>query len=237
MEGVSGVDRNGVEVTTATYQYEVCFKCHSDSTPDLQYIPRVVSTTNTRLAFDPGNASYHPVVDVGKNINIPSIPSSLKPGMNASNMIYCTDCHADDSGVSNGPHGSSFPPILRERYETADNTPENFENYALCYQCHNRDSILADQSFRRKAISTTGNGGGHSGHLRAGIPCSTCHDPHGINEKDESTGSHTHLINFDTRIVQPIAGAQYPIYKDTGNFSGTCTLQCHGVVHDNVSYP
>ena len=40
-------------------------------------------------------------------------------------VIYCTTCHADDEGGSRGPHGSSFPPILRERYETADNTPES----------------------------------------------------------------------------------------------------------------
>src|SRR6185503_4165742 len=115
-----------------------------------------------------------------------SIPSTLKPTLNASNMIYCMDCHSDDSNGSRGPHGSSFPPILKLRYETADNTPESYENYALCYQCHNRDSILSDVSFRKKAIPSTATGGGHSGHLRAGIPCSVCHDPHGV--KDQTAG-------------------------------------------------
>jgi predicted CXXCH cytochrome family protein len=238
LQGVSGVDRNGTEVPSAKYEYEVCFKCHSDYTPDLNYVPRIISTTNTRLAFDPSNASYHPVVSVGKNLNSPSIPSTFKPTLNASNMIYCTDCHSDDAGGSKGPHGSSFPPILKARYETADNTPESNENYALCYQCHNRDSILSDVSFRKKALPITGTGGGHSGHLRAGIPCSACHDPHGVKDQDAGlSGSHTNLINFDTRIVQPKPGMQFPIFKDTGNFSGSCTLECHGVIHDNFSYP
>jgi len=157
-------------------------------------------------------------------------------------MMYCTTCHADDQGGSGGPHGSSFPPILKERYETADNTPESYDHYALCYQCHDRSSILRNASFRAKLIGkTTASGGGHSGHLAAGAPCSACHDAHGVNDVmgggPAGTGSHTHLINFDTRIVLPKTGNQYPIFNATGMFSGSCTLVCHGVAHNNTSYP
>ncbi len=235
LQGVTGVDRNGAEVSSATYEYEVCLKCHGDNTPDIEYIPRVISTTNTRLAFDPANESYHPVISIGKYFNIPSIPSNLRPDMTVSSQLYCSDCHGDDSGNSSGPHGSSYTPILKERYEMTDNTPESYDNYALCYRCHNRDTILHDLSFRK---GLTGRGG-HSGHLAAGAPCSACHDPHGVNGRSASmeTGSHTHLINFDTRIVLPKTGNPYPIYKDNGGFSGTCTLVCHGVTHDNLSYP
>jgi predicted CXXCH cytochrome family protein len=236
LNGVSGVDRNGLEIRTATYEYEVCFKCHSDATPDLAAVVRVVSTTNTRLEFDPGNPSYHPVVEMGKSLNVPSIPSSLEPGLRSSDVIYCTSCHADDEGGSRGPHGSSFAPILRARYDTADGTPESQESYALCYRCHERSSILGDASFRKKTGS--GPGGGHSGHLAAGAPCSACHDPHGVSgEGAAGTGSHTHLVNFDRTIVQPRAGSRYPLFDDRGSFSGNCTLVCHGVVHDGLSYP
>jgi len=245
LRGVSGVDRNGMAVHSATYEYEVCFKCHADNTPDFSYVPRVLVGTNTRLAFDPINASYHPVLNMGKNLNVPSIPSPFEPNMSPSVVIYCTTCHADDEGGSRGPHGSAFAPILRERYETADHTPESYDNYALCYRCHNRSSILSDASFRKTAMRVTvptasASGGGHSGHLAAGAPCSACHDAHGVYESgvagSTGTGSHTHLINFDTRIVMPKAGAQYPAFKDTGTFSGSCTLVCHGVAHDNTSY-
>jgi hypothetical protein len=244
LRGVSGVDRNGLVVQSVRYEYEVCFKCHSDFSPQFSYVPRVINAANTRLQFDPANSSYHPVIAMGTNPNVPSIPSSLTPTLSTSSMLYCTACHADDEGGSRGPHGSSYPPILRDRYESADNTPENFENYALCYRCHERQSILRDDSFK-PAIGNrrTPSGGGHSGHLRSGAPCSACHDAHGVSDAAFSasdtrgTGSHTNLINFDTRIVQPKTGTDYPVFTDTGTFSGSCNLLCHGVEHDNWSYP
>jgi predicted CXXCH cytochrome family protein len=240
LRGVSGVDRNGTEVRAARYEYEICFKCHADNTPDVNYVPRVLTLTNTRLEFDAVNPSYHPVVNTGKNLNVPSIPSEFEPNMTPVRMIYCTTCHADDDGSSRGPHGSSFPPLLKQRYETADNTPESYEHYALCYQCHNRTSILSDVSFRKKTMRTTASGGGHSGHLAAGAPCSLCHAAHGVMDlgigRVSGTGSHTHLINFDTRTVLPKPGNQFPIFTDNGTFAGSCTLVCHGVTHDNTSY-
>jgi predicted CXXCH cytochrome family protein len=238
LRGVRGVDRNGGIVAAATYEYEVCFKCHGDNAPDLDFVPRVLPSTNARLAFAASNPSYHPVVEAGKNFEVPSIPSSFRPSMSASQQIYCTSCHADDEGDSGGPHGSSYPPILKERYDTADNTPESFDNYALCYRCHDRASILRDDSFRKKSLRSTPSGGGHSGHLAAGIPCSACHDPHGVDDTGAGlTGSHTHLINFDTRIVRPAAGSAAPVFVDEGTFSGSCTLTCHGVAHVRAAYP
>ena len=239
LRGVNGVDRNGAEIGTATFEYEICFKCHADNTPDQSYIPRVIVVTNTRVAFDTANPSYHPVISIGKNMNIPSIPSPFEPNMSPSVMIYCTTCHADDEGGSRGPHGSSFVPILKERYEMADNTPESYDNYALCYRCHNRSSILGDQSFRLNKMQK----GGHSGHVRgANTPCSACHDPHGVYDPSMggpagTTGSHTHLINFDASIVLPKTGNQYPVFTDTGTFSGSCTLVCHGVLHADACPP
>lgn len=233
---VPGVDRNGMERPAAAYEYEICFRCHGDDTPDLNRVPRVVSVTNTRRAFDTSNPSYHPVVGMGRNLAIPSIPSTFEPTMMPSIVIYCSTCHADDEGGARGPHGSAFAPILRERYETNDHTPESYDNYALCYRCHDRNSILSDASFRKDRTQR----GGHSGHLAAGIPCSACHDSHGVAEPGSAgtsgTGDHTHLINFDTRIVQAKDGAKYPLFDDTGTFAGNCTLRCHGITHDGAAY-
>lgn len=241
LRGTDGVDRNGAEVARSTYEYEVCFKCHGDNSGDVGFISRVVPTANKRLAFQSSNSSYHPVVAIGRNLDIPSIPSSFEPSMTAADQIYCSTCHSDDEGGVRGPHGSTFTPILRRRYETADRTPESLESYALCYQCHERSSILSDESFRRSSRRTTVSGGGHSGHLAAGAPCSACHDAHGVDNSSSAandTGSHTHLINFDTSIVQPAGGRTYPIFIDANQpFAGSCTLVCHGVEHDNASYP
>ena len=242
LQGVRGMDRNGVAVRPATYEYEVCFKCHADFSADVPYIFRAVSQTNLRLAFDTMNPSYHPVLDMGRNLNVPSIPSSLSPGMRSSQIIGCTSCHADDQGGSRGPHGSSYPPILKERYETADGTPESYDVYALCYRCHERSNILSDVSFQKKTVGrTTPSGGGHSGHLAAGTTCATCHDPHGVKVPPTVapgvTGDHTSLINFSAQVVQPVPGTLFPVFRQAGNYSGSCTLVCHGVTHNARSYP
>jgi len=236
LEKVTGVDASRAGMVPAVNEYEICFKCHADFAPLLPFIPRVIDSTNTRLEFAPMNPSYHPVIGIGKNPNVPSIPSMFEPALNVTSLIYCTACHSDDAGVSRGPHGSSFAPILRDRYETIDGTLESSMVYALCYRCHNRTSILNDDSFRKNILTSKG---GHSGHLAAGAPCSSCHDPHGIVD-DSLSGSHTHLINFDTRIVLPISAVppnNKPTFNDTGIFSGSCTLICHGQTHNNLSYP
>ncbi|MDA8165842.1 MAG: hypothetical protein M0017_12515 [Desulfobacteraceae bacterium] len=233
---VSGVDQNGIAASTAAYEYEICYKCHADSNEVAPHVNRVINETNFRRKFDPINPSYHPVVSIGKNSMVPSIPSILAPSLTTSSMIYCTDCHDSDESPAvggsgpRGPHGSIYSPILRERYETADGTLESYDNYALCYRCHNRQSILADQSFQKKSFGKTASRGGHSGHLAAGAPCSACHDPHGV-QSVSFTGDHTKLINFDTLIAQPAAGQTVPLFSDKGSNAGSCTLVCHGITH------
>src|SRR5208337_3690699 len=237
MTQVRGVDLNGSAVKPAAYEYQICFKCHADATPSLLFspgfpVPREINTTNLRTKFNTINPSYHPVEGMGKVTRVPSIPSTYMPTLTASNIIYCTDCHAGDDSVwgggagPRGPHGSIYPPILLQQYITYDNTTESYQNYALCYRCHNRDSILANQSFKK-----------HQSHIVTDqSPCSICHDPHGIPSDGGLTGSHTHLINFDTRSVLPVSGQAYPKYSDNGNGTGSCTLLCHGHTHNGSSY-
>jgi len=241
-QGVRGTDRNGVEVRQVTYEYEICFRCHADYSHDVPYVTRVLSGTNLRLAFDTNNSSFHPVVGPGWSPNVPSIPSSLYPTLRPSDIIACTSCHADDGGVSRGPHGSSYAPILKERYDTADGTAESYDVYALCYRCHERTSILSDTSFQKKASGrTTASGGGHSGHLSARASCAACHDAHGVNVTAGSfpggSGDHTSLINFDIQTVQPLPGSRTPDFRKIGTYSGSCTLVCHGVTHNAWVYP
>lgn len=245
MANVKGLDENGLVKDPATNEYEVCFKCHGDSNTDTPVVTRYRQQLNTRLAFSRSNPSFHPVITGGRNLNVPSVPSTTSPDqtMSVSSMIYCTDCHSsDESAVGgsgpNGPHGSIYAPILRERYERGVGTQESYEAYALCYRCHERNSILSDVSFKKRASSGLG---GHSGHLAAGggTPCSVCHDPHGV-QADPLSGDHTKLINFDSVVVKPVSGQTAPIYTDKGNYSGSCTLVCHGVTHDGstqFTYP
>jgi hypothetical protein len=238
LRGARGVDRHGAAQPRARHEYEICFRCHGDEGRDLESVPRIVASTDSRLEFAPENPSYHPVLERGRNLDVPSIPSTLEPAMRASDLVACSSCHADDDGAGRGPHGSNWAPILVARYDTADGTPESYESYALCYRCHERTSLLADQSFRRALAATSAGGGGHRGHLAAGASCAACHDAHGVASiPGDGTGSHTHLINFDARVVAPLPGAEHPLFLDRGERAGSCALVCHGVVHDGAAYP
>ncbi|MEW6428086.1 MAG: cytochrome c3 family protein [Thermodesulfobacteriota bacterium] len=252
ISGVSGVTQFGAAISPVDNEYELCFKCHADSNdqadnPIQPFIPRVVNSSNTRLEFQATNPSFHPVVTIGRNLDVPSIPSADMPALTVSSKLFCTECHnSDDSPAvggfgASGPHGSVYAPLLRQRYDTADGNLESASSYALCYWCHSRTSILNDESFRKRIA--TGNGG-HSNHLNghaagiSGAPCSVCHDPHGV-EDDGMSGSHTHLINFDTNVVSPGSGQMSPIFIDKGGRSGSCILFCHGFEHTdmNSTYP
>lgn len=244
LANVKGIDETGSEKYPATFEYEICFKCHAHTNTVVSYVSRYLDENDTKLEFATTNPSYHPVVGQGKNLDVPSLPSATSPDqmMDEYSMIYCSDCHSGDDTAkiggngANGPHGSIYAPILRERYDRTDGTSESYQSYALCYRCHDRTNLLSDQSFRKKTITSKG---GHNGHVAVnGVSCSVCHDPHGVVDNSVS-GSHTHLINFDTTVVSPASGETYPLFDDTGNFTGSCTLICHGVPHSSGthSYP
>ncbi|MHC4213886.1 MAG: cytochrome c3 family protein [Planctomycetota bacterium] len=222
IQRVPGITASGSITQQIQYEYELCFKCHGDNPSRItSSITRQITQTNTRLEFDPSNPSYHPIIAPGTNDDVPSLKSS----MTVATIIYCTDCHnSDSSSGPKGPHGSNYPNLLAYRYETSDYTAESESAYELCYQCHNRNNILSDESFPR-----------HSEHLNDNIPCSACHDPHGISSAQGATGSNSHLINFDTSIVSENSLGQLQ-FTDSGVFQGSCSLRCHNIEHDNEMY-
>jgi len=216
--GVKGITIDGGLTDPVMNQYELCFRCHGDSPGKPSgLISRQIEQTNTRLEFNPGNPSYHPVAASGQN---PDCPSLIAPDYSESSQIYCTDCHSGTGpGASAGPHGSDWPGLLKLRYETADFTAESAENYALCYSCHSRASILGDESFPY-----------HLKHIvEENSPCSACHDPHGISSSQGTAENNSNLINFDISIVT-VSGFNLR-FVDTGYQSGYCLLRCHGQGH------
>ena len=223
LRDVPGVSLAGLPVSSARFYYEVCFRCHSDRPVIVS--GRIVRQRDTlgdiRRQFLPTAASAHPVAFPSRDTS--EVPSLL-PEYRRSGFISCQDCHNNPDSIAeggaqiNGPHSSRFDHLLAARYETRDFTIESAQTYDLCYRCHDRTSILNGDSFSR-----------HRNHIiRGRTPCSACHDPHGVSG---STAQHGHLINFDVSIV---GGRRF--YADTGRYSGTCTLTCHGVDHVNFTY-
>lgn len=251
--GVSGVTINDLAVNPATNEYEICFKCHSSASANVQSIGYPVQRWaspdyNTRLEFQTTNPSFHPVAGPGKSSDVPSLLAPMK----TSSMIFCSDCHGDDGGVSRGPHGSNNAPLLRDPYKTTnDNTPYVNTSFKLCFDCHEETYILSNNAYTTFLPNVTSGKGGHIGHVQNPLgdhkggnglpyyaPCSACHDPHGVRD-DGLSGSHKRLINFDSQIVSVLPGSGFtaPIFSGQGNRSGNCALVCHdasgkAVVHD-----
>lgn len=221
LTGVTGVSAAGAVVQPIQFEYELCFRCHGDSVArGPATVPRQFVQTDTRLQFFTANQSFHPVEARGKN---PNVPSLISPWLTSS-IIACTDCHNSDSSPNaggsgaNGPHGSMFAPILEKNLNLVDFQPETPQAYDLCYKCHSRTSILANQSFKF-----------HSTHVvNDQTACTTCHDSHGVADAP-------HLINFNTTYVTPSTSGRIQ-YVSTGTFHGNCTLTCHGKDHENASY-
>ncbi len=236
LAGVWGVDANGRRVEPARYEYEVCFKCHADSANQPQASEmgfgrarRPQRDVNLRLVFARDAASSHPVVAAGRNANVPS----LIPPWNATSLVYCTDCHASDTGPgaggegARGPHGSQYPALLERQYLTGDLTPESAASYALCYKCHDREALLSERSTFPK----------HRVHVaEQSAPCSACHAAHGVSREAGNERNNAHLVSFDLAIVS--GGESGPAtYQTLGAGHGSCALTCHGVTHRPSATP
>ena len=230
MQGVSGVTASGSITQQIQFEYEVCFKCHGDNPNRIDStITRQITQTNTRLEFDPSNPSFHPVEALGINQNVPS----LKSPWTIASLLSCTDCHNSDSSSGlKGPHGSNYSPLLAYNYETSDFTEESSFAYELCYQCHSRNSILNDESFDKHKKHIVGE----RGHTGGGVPCSVCHDAHGISSAQGTTLNNSHLINFDRSVVASDPTTGRLEFVDKGVFKGECYLICHGQKHSPKDY-
>ncbi len=224
MTGVQGVNTSGSAVATANYEYEVCFRCHADSTgKPAAPTPRLYPETNVRTEFT-AKTSYHPVTKIGANPSNGDMPSLIN-GWAANSIVSCTNCHNNDSGPAaggagaNGAHGSTWPTLLERRYETGNPSAYNEAKYASCFSCHSAANILSDDA---KSF------GKHSKHIQGeNTACNICHDPH--------ASDNDRLINFDTSVVT--AGMMGGInFNWNGPGSGSCNLRCHGKSHNNKSY-
>ncbi len=177
LAGVRGINLGGASVSQVTYEYELCFRCHADTAKGPSVVSRQFPQLNTRLEFQPasGTNSFHPVVSIGFNPNVPS----LKSPWTTASKIGCGDCHNSDGSpgtTPNGPHGSAYKPLLERMLSFAD-TGANPGNSALCFKCHN---------FVNTAWSR------HVEHIGM-TSCMTCHDPHG--------SPNPRLINFNPNVV------------------------------------
>ncbi|WP_243374063.1 cytochrome c3 family protein [Geotalea sp. SG265] len=201
LRGARGVDEWGkTEVTPATAEYQVCYKCHAYTNAVFaKYGDRPVrqwDNPDQSARFSTANQSYHPVTGNRRGTG----RSLLVQYQFTMTRIYCADCHS--------PMGADEKHMLRER--NSDTFPAMDQTYPLCFRCHDAEYLLNPMR-PPNAPSVALHKAHVLDHLGKEAPCSACHDPHGV-------AANEYLINFDTRY----AGL-------TPSFaSRSCSVSCHG---------
>ncbi len=206
--GVPGVDVDSTVVDSATKQYQVCLGCHE---------------TIRRELFSA--VSYHPVHKPGAYDG--AMPT-LYNGWTENDLVYCTDCHNNNTGTQNGgtdpagPHGSDYPRLLERQYVTTDPNAFSTADYALCFKCHDPNVLVSRMGDGVQRI--------HWLHLwRERAACATCH-----NNPHRSDGPH--LITFNPAVVDTSPSTGLLLFQDDGYRQGTCYLTCHGEDHNPETY-
>jgi len=243
--GVRGININGAEVNPAGAEYEICFRCHADGAANIpaSSVGRVIAQNNKRLEFQPTNPSYHPIAAAGKSAT--NVPSLIAP-WTTSSRVRCTDCHNNNAGPyssgtpavptgtgPNGPHGSTIPMLLERANPTALTT-ESSTAYPLCFKCHSYTSIINNAA---------GSFPLHQYHIRDWrIPCSACHDPHGVSATQGTVLNNSRLMNFATALtgISPLVtptGTEPIRWERTTPGHGRCYLVCHvgGAITHNAT--
>jgi predicted CXXCH cytochrome family protein len=236
LKGVSGISAEAVTSLVATSEYEICFKCHSGGSAGnfvaLRKANRVIQEPDQQKRFRASNPSLHPVT-VDRRGRGESLLDEFRTSMI---RIDCSDCHNSDESKKagrsgpNGPHASRFEHILMARYEmpTAGGKSQSGcsdyrSRYDLCFRCHADTYVMVSgTAFTNAGVNE------HTRHVvNRCIPCSACHDPHGVPMQRGATKvNNSHLINFDRDYAASRALPQ-PQYQSLISGRGSCTVSCH----------
>jgi predicted CXXCH cytochrome family protein len=259
LAGVSGYDDAGAQ-KSATREYQVCFKCHADSTNKVQ---------NSTYAAYGRTASRYPQGPMPAGYPIP--PPLPTDQYNIRLQFTGTIGH----NVMGSSIVTTSNTTLRSFMLNVDGTnntsrPLTTASQLYCTDCHNNDQA---RSFRGTGpngphgssiqhllqlnlyLEPAGGGSGntttgyalcnkchnlsnlnnirpHDPHMRFG--CTTCHDPHGVI--GGSAASNRAMMNFDTAIVTKATTYFGYFYIGPGNNQKGCYLRCHGENHNPFYY-
>ncbi len=260
LSAVSGYDTAGAQ-KPATREYQVCFKCHADSTNKPQ---------NTTYAVYGRTPSRYP--QGSKPAGYPANPP-MPPDQYNTRLQFSSTIGHNIMGTSIVTTANT---TLRAYMLNIDGVTSNTSrpltttSQLYCSDCHNNDQarlfggtgpngphgsinthILGLGLYQEPAGGGSGNTSAgyalcnkchnltnifnlppHDPHKSCG--CTTCHDPHGVI--GGTSGANRAMINFDTAIVS--AGTTYFGYFYNGSGSGQkgCYLRCHGESHGPYTY-
>ncbi|HWR82160.1 MAG TPA: cytochrome c3 family protein [Candidatus Deferrimicrobium sp.] len=211
---VSGFTLAGQYVEKSLAEYQICLKCHFE----IAGIDR--SDREFGRSFSVSAVSQHPITRPASGKRSPSLTSSA-----STNQMKCSDCHTnDDFSGPRGPHGSNYRFMLSGNYDIDKFAQESPFAFQFCYSCHDRMSLLSNESFRYHREHVLGD---PAKGVR-GTSCYSCHSSH-------SSADNPHLIRFNPEAVSRDRSGRL-LYLQAGQNSGECYLTCHGHEHSPGRY-
>ena len=257
MLGVSGYGASGA-VRPASTEYQICFKCHADSTNKPQ---------NSTYAAYGRTPSRYPQGTMPTGY---PTPPPMPADQYNTRMQFASSIGHNVTGSSVVTTGNTTlrPFMLNNDGTSNTGRPLTTSSQLFCSDCHNNDQARAfkgsgpngahGSSFAHLLQlnlyqEPAGGGGGnnssgyalcskchnltnlnniqpHDPHMSFG--CSTCHDPHGVI--GGSSASNRAIINFDTAIVTKATTNFGYFYLSSTNKG--CYVTCHGKLHNPITY-
>ena len=195
----SGAWTNGTYslVEEATYEYQICFKCHAvtnATTNSLRYWNVTSASlgaarwTNIGLEFNPNNVSYHPVVQPLPASGTPRQleAGALTGGWKSGDVMSCSDCHGRDTSTSataQGPHGSTVKWLLTGKYQNWPFTSAAANGTAAggTFLAGTGTSTYPSSNFCFNCHTWAAGGNAHVKSINHVVACVVCHIrvPHG----------------------------------------------------------
>jgi predicted CXXCH cytochrome family protein len=190
-----------------------CLNCHASSTTPETPLPQPGSVLAPHTSSNRGIL----IRNYQDRVLKPMSPTDPLAAYSSGDFALCYVCHGQ------APFG---PPDATTAADAASQTNFKYHSKHL--------TGVAGKGSPGTDIDTAGDGGGNA-------ICAECHFRlHSTTNKvgaqvltgDQSTGSR--LVNFAPNVT---AFGGVISWTSTGTGSGSCTLTCHTVAHNNVSYP
>ena len=136
----------------------------------------------------------------------------------STNKFFHGPVVQNDCAACHETHGSPHPKILRNYFPAEFYVPYKTENYAICFDCHNKEIAL---NAKTSALTDFRNGDRnlHFVHVNKevkGRSCKACHEVH--------SGNQSKHIREEVPYGKMWS---YPIHYTKAPTGGTCVVGCH----------
>lgn len=250
----------------ASNEYEICYKCHADSTNKPQNsagynvygrTPRRVTNSavadpyNLRLKFasavsrhnvsSPRQRTSTQVPSLRLNmLNLDGSPGrSLGPGT----YIYCTDCHSNDQARKsngtgpNGPHGSLRAHLLERRYDLeVPPAVPGGDSPGVNYISGVNGTAGICYKCHDIDNNTLQDRSFKEHRLHIQSASSSCSTCHDPHGIHGGTATNNYNLVNFDLAIVGPSGNGIVRFESTGTFRGRCYLSCHGKSHDPKNY-